>query len=97
MALILARAMRVILQLSPCSFAELFGLPMVEVAGAVVIIIAVVASMWLAFALAAPDRPIKKPHFDLLVIRPAPLRPHDFKASASLRPKPGSQGVGPEI
>jgi hypothetical protein len=57
---------------------------MVEVSGAVVIIIAVLASMWLMFAISAAERPIKKPDFDLLVIRPAPLRPRDFKASAGL-------------
>jgi hypothetical protein len=70
---------------------------MVELSGAVVIIIAVLASMWLVLAISAPERPIKRPDFDLLVIRPAPLRPHDLKASADLTSRPGGQGVGPEI
>jgi hypothetical protein len=62
---------------------------MVEVAGAVVIIIAVLAAMWLVFATSGSERPIKKPVFDLSVIPPAPLRPHDFKVSAGLRSRPG--------
>jgi hypothetical protein len=70
---------------------------MVEIAGFVVIIMAILASMWLVFAISAPKRRIKKPDLGLWLIKPACLRPHGFKVSAGLRSRPGGQGVGPEI
>jgi hypothetical protein len=69
---------------------------MVEIAGSVVIIMAILASMWLVFSISAPNRRIKKPDLSLWLMKPARLRPYGFKVSAGLRSRPGGQESVPK-